>query len=383
MEHKRILYDFCPRCSGLMKNGVCIACGYEKKPETVSAQQESVPGAAKTDALGAFPGGAPVPGSQAGGSHMGGSGSDLSGGSRPGGNGAQTGGSGFGTDGMRPAQDLNALQTPKRKKHTGIIALLCGIVLAFVLIFALAVSLIATDVRKNSSQSRTSSQTTDSSEDTYAEYVPDASDEYYVEIVDYLRNDLSYQVEWQEYEVENEDAATSYYALFPVLTGEVPNLEELNGAIEDAARKEEIFCQYAAEDEDVESCSIYKEGYVTYMDEDVVSVVFREYIYLNGAYLPRISDINIDVRTGSVLKHGSMVDYSTALAQRVRKQNAYQNSVDIENMPWSDEDIAALLQSEEGVAFYTPVGLEVGFNYSSSDTGYGWLTVTLKDYGQH
>lgn len=30
MENKRILYDFCPACSGLMKNGVCIACGYEK-----------------------------------------------------------------------------------------------------------------------------------------------------------------------------------------------------------------------------------------------------------------------------------------------------------------------------------------------------------------
>lgn len=352
MENKRILYDFCPKCSGLMKNGICIACGYEKKPEVDRMQQESAQNAAQTDALDAFPGGATVPGIQTG---------------------------GFQPDGMRPAQDLNALQTPERKKHTGIIALLCGIVLAFVLIFALAVSLIATDVRKKSSQSRTSSQAADSSEDTYAEYVPDASDEYYVEIVDYLRDDLAYQVEWQEYEVKNEDAATSYYALFPVLTGDVPNLEALNAAIEDAARQEEIFCQYAAEDEDVESCSIYKEGYVTYMDEDVVSVVFREYIYLNSAYLPRISDINIDVRTGSVLKHGSMVDYTTALAQRVRKQNAYQNSVDLDSMPWSDEDIALLLQSEEGVAFYTPVGLEVGFNYSSSETGYGWLTVTLKE----
>lgn len=373
MENKRILYDFCPKCSGLMKNGICIACGYEKKPEADRAQRESAQGAAKTDALGAFPGSTPVPGIQAGG------------GSRPesdgagGGNGAQTGGSSFGTDGMRPAWDLNALQTPERKKHTGIIALLCGIALVFVLIFALAVGLIVNDVRKKSSRSRTSLQTTDSSEEAYSGYVPDASDEYYVEIVDYLRDDLAYQVEWQEYEVENEDAATSYYALFPVLTGDAPNLEALNGAIEDAARQEEIFCQYAAEDEDVESCSIYKEGYVTYMDEDVVSVVFLEYIYLNSAYLPRISDINIDVRAGSVLKHGSMVDYTTALAQRVRKQNAYQNSVDLESMPWSDEDIALLLQSEEGVAFYTPVGLEVGFNYSSSDTGYGWLTVTLKE----
>lgn len=119
------------------------------------------------------------------------------------------------------------------------------------------------------------------------------------------------------------------------------------------------------------------------MDEDVVSIAFLETIYLNGSRLPKISDINIDVKTGSVLEHRNMVDYSDALAKRVRSQNLYQNSVDIESIPWSDEDIVAFLQGEDGVVFYTPVGLEVGFNYSGSDSGYGWLTVTLKDYAQY
>lgn len=315
MEHKRILYDFCPKCSGLMKNGICIACGYGKEPEAGGDARAEGVARPESDGTGVS-------------SHP--ENDDAGGSFRPERDGAGGGSRPDSMDGARSGQSLSALQTPERKKNTGIIALLFGIALVFVLIFVLAISLIVTDVRKKSSQSRTFSQKGASSEDAYSEYVPDASDEYYVEIVDYLRDDLAYQVEWQE-------------------------------------------------DEEVERCSIYKEGYVTYMDEDAVSVVFLEYIYLNSAYLPRISDINIDVRTGSVLKHGSMVDYVTALAQRVRKQNAYQNSVDIGSMPWSDEDIALLLQSEEGVAFYTPVGLEVGFNYSSSDTGYGWLTVTLKE----
>jgi len=33
-----------------------------------------------------------------------------------------------------------------------------------------------------------------------------------------------------------------------------------------------------------------------------------------------------------------------------------------------------LLKSEEAVMFYTPVGLEAGFNYDE-----GWVTVTLKE----
>lgn len=214
-------------------------------------------------------------------------------------------------------------------------------------------------------------------------YVPDPSDEYYVELADALRDDLFYQVEWQEYNVESEDKASSYYALYPVLTGDFPNIEEMNQAIEDAARREEAYCQYAAEDENIDTCHVYKKAYVTYMDEDVISIAFQGNIYLNGSALPGISDINIDARTGSVLEHENMVDYSTALAQKVRAQSLYQNGIDIEDFGWSDEDVMTLLQSETGVAFYTPVGLEVGFNYSSAEGDYGWLTVTVRDYAQY
>lgn len=281
MENKRILYDFCPRCSGLMKNGVCIACGYEKKRTEDAAQQELAENINKTDGTTALQGGAV--------------GTDVQDGrvTRP--------GSPDVPGGIRSSQNLSAQQAPERKKHTGFIIGICIGGLLFLLVLCIAIYLIVSDVKSHSPSAWNPLQSSDGDEaqivdDDGAEgYIPDASDEYYVEITDSLRDDLSYQVEWQEYEVENEDTVTSYYALFPVLTGDVSNLEEMNRAIEAVAREEEVFCQYAAE----------------------------------------------------------------------------------------DEDIVTLLQSEVGVAFYTPVGLEVGFNYSSSDSGYGWLTVTVKDYAQY
>lgn len=362
---KRILYDFCPKCSGLVKDGVCMACGHELAERINHAG--AAPDAEAAGVSGALPGGMKAPDGApgTGGLQSGAAGSQLSGG-----------------------RTLAELQTPQQKKHTGFIIGICIGALIFILVLSAAIYLIVSDVKKYSAKNQNPlndviSEEKAAMDGAEKEYTPDPSDEYYVEIVDALRDDLSYQVEWQEYEVESDDGAFSYYALFPVLTGEFPNMEKMNQAIEAAARQEEVVCQYAAENEDIGSCDIYKEGYVTYMDEDVISVAFLETIFLDDAGLPRISDINIDVKTGSVMSHQNMVDYSAALAQKVRAQNLYQNSMDIDSFSWSDEDITALLQSEEGVVFYTPVGLEVGFNYSDSDVGYGWLTVTLRDYAQY
>ena len=46
----------------------------------------------------------------------------------------------------------------------------------------------------------------------------------------------------------------------------------------------------------------------------------------------------------------------------------------------SDEKLLTILQDpEEAVYFYSPVGLEVGFNYTSEEYGSGWVSVTLKE----
>ena len=42
-----------------------------------------------------------------------------------------------------------------------------------------------------------------------------------------------------------------------------------------------------------------------------------------------------------------------------------------------------LLSSDGGIFFYTPVCLEIGFNYNGVNNQFGWMTATIKDYEEY
>ena len=49
----------------------------------------------------------------------------------------------------------------------------------------------------------------------------------------------------------------------------------------------------------------------------------------------------------------------------------------------SDEELQEYLSGRNsGIIFYTPIGMEIGFNYSM-DNSYGWITATVKDYDKY
>ena len=49
-------------------------------------------------------------------------------------------------------------------------------------------------------------------------------------------------------------------------------------------------------------------------------------------------------------------------------------------LPDTYEELLKLLSDpQESAYFYSPVGLEVGFNYESEEYGKGWVSVTLKE----
>lgn len=49
----------------------------------------------------------------------------------------------------------------------------------------------------------------------------------------------------------------------------------------------------------------------------------------------------------------------------------------------TDEQLQDFLSdSDTNIIFYTPVGLEIGFNYTTSSSS-GWVTVTIKDYERY
>lgn len=82
----------------------------------------------------------------------------------------------------------------------------------------------------------------------------------------------------------------------------------------------------------------YVDGCVTYMSEEVFSVVIMYYYEHEGREEYRISALNYDMTTGEKFTTHDM-----------------------------------LPKFDFMLAFYSPVGIDIGFNYPD-----GWLTVTVK-----
>lgn len=212
-------------------------------------------------------------------------------------------------------------------------------------------------------------------------YGEDHSGEYY-DLHDDLRWDLSYIVDFDEYAYGGEQAGgKSVYITYPVIAGDdVPNLDNLNGTI----MEEVDFLKSVADDAD-EDLNITVDGtaYVTYMDEEKMSVVFEERVYLDYDNGGQVADyylfsLNIDMENGVVLDNRSLInvndDFSVDFRQRSDKQNgeiAYLTSM-------TDQEITSYFESDDIIAFYTPLGMEIGFNYDA-----GWVTVTYKDYERY
>lgn len=316
MENKRIYYDFCPVCSGLMKNGVCLSCGCEKSEEIEEGAQEH--------------------------------------------------------------KDSVAVKEPQRRTNRRILAGLgVGAVVAL-LVLCVAVYMIVQDVQKRSPALIQISGTTDTAAEAKDSYVPDPADLYYAELADARREDLFYHVDWQMYNAANETGTTIWTVQYPVLSGEVANLEKINQTIEEAARVLDPLGDVDAGEEQDNYCHIQGESFVTYMDEEKISIVLRISVYRNGVRIPQLCALNFDIQEGEQIRKSDMVEISPGLVEKFRKQNAEQNSLDLEEAGWSDETLFAFLQGDDGFAFYTPVGLEIGFNYRQTGN-YGWVTVTLKN----
>lgn len=377
MENKRIVYDFCPRCGALMKDGSCMSCGWKKEPE---GQQE--PCAQQTaDRQPATDLGREKPGAE-------------------------------------EREKGPAMNAPHKNRKFWIWT--CAALSAFLLLLCLALGMIAKDAgtwevslqekladawkaaeariftpdKKEEMPDRPEPEVSESQEkpreperflgpEKDENYVPDPSDEYYVDIVDAVRADLSYQIEWEDYGVESDRADASFHTIYPRITGNLPNQEQLNAYIEQEALFYKDYCEFYVDQAGMASCHIQSIGYVTYMDEDILSIVFEEQLALETEIFPGLFDINIDLKTGTVLEHENMISYTTELSRRFRKQNRAQNGESLTKEELSDEILRQLLEGVDGVVFYTPLGMEIGLNFNGAGNRYGWATITLKDYEKY
>ena len=116
-------------------------------------------------------------------------------------------------------------------------------------------------------------------------------------------------------------------------------------------------------------------SYVTYMDEDTLSVVVQHSLYDQGTTIPEVRAITFRMDTGEVMPPEEMTTVDEELVRQFRARDSYQNgSVDFVENASDEELLQCLSDPDTRVMFYTPVGLEIGFNYDG-----GWVTVTIKD----
>lgn len=209
-------------------------------------------------------------------------------------------------------------------------------------------------------------------DNSYDYYVPSPDDKYYRELTDATDRNLSYGITWQSMSMRPDDPKNTYKydCSYPVLTGwEKEKLALMNAEIR------RIACEYEEAYQDYDG-GILSYGYVTYMDEDKISIVIRHSLNDGKKTDSIVRAVTFCMDSGEIMPYSDMVDTDEYLAYQFRSRSTYQNGeVEFVEQLSDEELLKYLLDEETGIMFYTPVGLEIGFNFDG-----GWVTVTLKSY---
>ena len=228
-------FDFCLKCGALARDGVCTSCGFGKEksetevPSTVPLTEVETP-VSYTN-----PNANPYVEYQSYNAY---------------------------TYSAIPAD----VQVKKKNgKVWAIVGVCIGIVVLLIVLLCVAVWQLVSKIDSASSNYE---------ENFWDDYI---EDDYYYQLKDIIREDLTYSVyfDYEEF-TEGEDAYV--YCSYPVLEGDIPNIDYLNEVIYDEYL---YFVDYYTESikEFMSEGDYYyalSEGYVTYMDEDKISIVFQE-----------------------------------------------------------------------------------------------------------
>lgn len=210
--------------------------------------------------------------------------------------------------------------------------------------------------------------------DGTGEYIPSPNDDYYVELADSIREDLSYTVSKEEYTYYDAKTSVNLFVEYIAVDG-LDFTDKINETLEEGAMY--YAKQFGAEN--VSDLTVIVLSYVTYMDEDILSVVVDErYVWGNTVQMD-LYCMNFDLKTGSLLYNTNIIEPDKELAEAFRNQSDYQNGHIQYVDSLTNKEIADYLADENLlILYYTPVGMEIGFNYAD-----GWISATLKEYEQY
>lgn len=216
-------------------------------------------------------------------------------------------------------------------------------------------------------------------EDWDPEEKADTGAEEYYEFEDSIKEDLSYQVDKDIIEESEETGIAGMTAERPYVVMEDQDKEErINGLIKKEIDKVRDYMEQMARELSAgNEFQMEVKSYVTYMDEEILSIVLEEDGYLDASYYEsRLISLNFDMETGMAMTNTQILkiddEFTVDFRERCEKQNGEISSLNY----YSDQVITSLMNEEATlILFYTPLGLEVGFNYPD-----GWVTVTYPDY---
>ena len=214
---------------------------------------------------------------------------------------------------------------------------------------------------------------------------------YYEEFVNCIDESVSYKVNREFYEEIDKENGACIQISYIQLEGDIPNLEIINEEIKEQSmvyangflEDKESFAEYYKNYGAVFSLTV--ESYVTYNDEDNISIVLdNNYSYLYAGGLD-IYGININLTTGTILDNTEMLNMDEAFVEEFCKRSYAQNGEDSVgiNALSNSEKLALFKNKSNLIIFYTPIGLEVGYNYSDVEGYTGWITISIEDYEQY
>lgn len=196
-----------------------------------------------------------------------------------------------------------------------------------------------------------------------------------------LKDNLSYQISFLTTYCNTEDGHVFIQVEYPQITSGRKDEEYLNGELYyEYEYFRDFYMDYVADTMSEDGIFYFSsDAYVTYMDEEILSVVYSEKIrYQDGSdYLSDINFycVNIDLATGNILTNTDILNLNDDFAVDFREREISENG-DGALTDYTDQEILAMLKDEGTlVLFYTPMGLEVGLNLDGEI-----VYVTYEDY---
>lgn len=129
---------------------------------------------------------------------------------------------------------------------------------------------------------------------------------------------------------------------------------------------------------------IYCDSFITFNNDEIMSIVYDYYSYddntTDGFYE---YGVNIDMKNGEIMDNTQILNLDAEFAEffkdRSDKQNGFVSALEYSTF---DEISDCLNNPNALIIFFTPVGIEVGFNYFYTNY-YGWVTVSINDYDDY